>query len=394
MKATTHMLVATGFVATGNVITGNPPQLLAFLVAALTSLLPDIDRPRSRVSRLCPPLSRVISTGSIRRIYQTFGHRTITHSVFAWVGVSVLFLPLKFVPVPGLYGAAVLGYISHALLDTPLLCTFGYTTCPDQSTLQETLNCATPKNVAQLQNVAKSLFTEHNLLKRQFHCPVAPKQLTLDFDLSAQPSSKRAEKATKGYFAKRKNSYGRQLARISVAQTSEILADHLYGGNMLSSTAFKEMVTKMEETLNLSQISTRRCIRLRLDGGFGTDENINFALSRGYRLLVKMYSGNRARKLAKTVDNWQAAKTATPQKNGEKATREVAWITRPHRYCRKTRQIAIRTTNTKTKCGYSYCVIVTTDPNGSLSEILSDYDKRSGIPFTTLNETTHSDCVF
>lgn len=110
MKSTTHIIAATGFVAVGNIVTGNPPQPVPFLVAALTSMLPDIDRPRSKVSRLYPPLSRVL--------YQTVGHRTLTHSVFGWLAVAILFLPLRFIPISGLYSAALLGYISHAIIDT------------------------------------------------------------------------------------------------------------------------------------------------------------------------------------------------------------------------------------------------------------------------------------
>jgi len=110
VKSTTHIVAATGFVAVGNIITGNPPQLPAFLMAALTSMLPDIDRPRSKVSRLCPQFSRVL--------YQTFGHRTITHSIFGWLGIAIIFLPLRFIPIPGIYTAALLGYISHSILDT------------------------------------------------------------------------------------------------------------------------------------------------------------------------------------------------------------------------------------------------------------------------------------
>jgi len=266
-------------------------------------------------------------------------------------------------------------------VDKPLLLAFGYTQCPDQSTLQDTLDAATSESVEQLKGVEVSLFAHHNLFQRQFQQDgEADQLLTIDFDLSAQPSSKRAEKATKGYFAKRKNSYGRQLARISVASTAEVVVDQLYRGNMLSCAAFKEMVHEMEKVLNLGEKSTRRRIRLRLDGGFGTDENINFALSRGYHLLMKVYSGNRARKLAKSIDNWEPAPTTRQQKNGESATREVAWLMNPHRYCRKTRQIAIRTPKPKNKAGYSYRVIVTTDLTGSLDEILNDYDARSGIP--------------
>jgi hypothetical protein len=265
-------------------------------------------------------------------------------------------------------------------VDKPLLLAFGYSCCPDQSTLQDTLDAATEQNVEQLSDVAKSLFAQHNLFGKQFHCPSESQLLTIDFDLSAHPSSQSAEKAAKGYFAKRKNIYGRQLARISVPETAEVVADRLYAGNMLSCTAFKEMVSQMEQTLALNEKPTRRRIRLRLDGGFGTDENINFALSRGYHLLVKMYSGNRARKLAQSVENWEAAPTSGTQKTGESETREAAWLTRPHRYCRKTRQIAIRRPNPKNLSQYSYRVIVTTDLTRPLGEILNDYDRRGGIP--------------
>ena len=119
----------------------------------------------------------------------------------------------------------------------------------------------------QLSSVATSLFARHNLFVRQFQHGSESDSLTIDFDLSAQPSSQFAEKATKGYFAKRRNSYGRQLARISVADTGEIVADQLYAGNTLSCAAFKEIVCQMEAALNLSEKSTRQKIRLRLDGG-------------------------------------------------------------------------------------------------------------------------------
>jgi hypothetical protein len=268
-------------------------------------------------------------------------------------------------------------------IDNPLFLAFGYTDCPDQSVLQDTLNAATSENVEQLRTVANSLFAHHNLLGSQFRLHQTTDILTLDFDLSGQPCSKRSEQAIKGYFAKRHGSYGRQLARVSVAETSEIVTDELYPGNTLSCEVFKEMVYQMERVLSIEDKAPRRQIRLRLDGGFGTDENINFALSRGYQLLVKLYNGNRARKLAKSVENWIAAKTMSQRRNGENATREVGWVTRPHRYCAKTRQLAIRIPNPKCKCGYSYRVIVTTDLCSSLAKILDDYDKRGGAAEST-----------
>ena len=87
------------------------------------------------------------------------------------------------------------------------------------------------------------------------------------------------------------------------------MLDQLYSGNQVSCTAFKEMVYEMEGVLSLDEKANRMRIRLRLDGGFGSDENINFALSRGYGLLIKMYSGNRARVLAESVEKWVSAPT-------------------------------------------------------------------------------------
>ena len=249
-----------------------------------------------------------------------------------------------------------------------------------KSVLQATLNAATAGSVSQLSSVASSLFAQHGLFFPHFQQLPVTESATIDFDLTAQPCSKQAEGAKKGYFAKQKNSYGRQLARVLVADTSEIVLDQLYAGNQVSCTAFKEMVYEMERVLSLDEKANRMRIRLRLDGFFGSDENINFALSRGYGLLIKMYSGNRARVLAKSVEKWVAAPTKRQREKGENATREAAFLTKPHRYCRKTQQVAIRTPNPKNKSGYSYRVIVTTDPDDSLVTILDDYDERGGVP--------------
>jgi hypothetical protein len=138
---------------------------------------------------------------------------------------------------------------------------------------------------------------------------------------------------------------------------------------------FKEMLAKMELALRLETKEQRQSVRLRLDGGFGTDDNINFALWRGYEVLAKMYSGKRARKLVQSVKEWVDVPSATPD-----GPRQAGWVTTPKRYARKTRQIAIRKPNPKKKDGYSYAVIVTTDIECDLNQLLRDYDARSGIP--------------
>jgi len=132
------------------------------------------------------------------------------------------------------------------------------------------------------------------------------------------------------------------------------------------------MIEKMERILNLTDKSQRGLIRLRLDAGFGTDENVNYALWKGYQLLTKMYSAKRAKSLSKSVTEWV---DISPGSGGK--IRQAGWVTKPHRYCKKTKQLAIRTHKDKQ---YQYSVIVTTDMDSDIQTIIDDYDGRSGVP--------------
>ena len=285
---------------------------------------------------------------------------------------------LVFVTLSIVAGSETVYDINQTLrVDQPLLRAFGYSQCADQSVIQETLNAATPDNVTQLEVALQRIWEQNNLTVPLLEGASSKQEVvTIDIDLSGQPASKNAEHSTKGYFAGRKNCYGRQLARVLVPETQEIVTESLYPGYTLSCSVFKETVTKMEQILPLESKAQRSSIRLRLDAGFGTDENINFALWRGYHLLAKIYSGKRATKLAKSVCEW----VDVPSK-ANNTPRQAGWVTTPHRYCRKTKQVAIRTP--KKKGGYAYHVLVTTDANASLSTIITDYDARSGVPEST-----------
>ena len=260
-------------------------------------------------------------------------------------------------------------------VDRPLLRAFGYEKCADQSVIQTTLNAATQENVQQLEDALKAIWDENNLTVSLLEKAQREGKIeTIDMDLSGMPASKNAEESEKGYFAGRRNIYGRQLGRILVPETQEIVADCLYPGNRLSCKVFKDMVKKMEQVLPLDTKVQRRLIRLRLDGGFGTDANINYALWRGYRLLVKMYSGNRAKVLAKSVQEWV---DISPGENN--IPRQAGWVSKPHRYGGKTRQLAIRMPKKK-GAGYKYSVLVTTHMNADIQTTSTDYDGRSGVP--------------
>ena len=258
-------------------------------------------------------------------------------------------------------------------VDRPLLKAFGYSKCADQSVIQDTLNAVTEENVIQMESALKSIWDENNLTVPILeNARIEGRIETIDIDLSGMPASKKSECSTKGYFPEEKNIYGRQLARIVFPKTQEIISESLYPGNKTSCKAFKPMVQKMERILNLTGKSQRELIRLRLDAGFGTDENVNYALWRGYQLLTKMYSGKRAKSLSKSVTEWV---DISPGSNGN--TRQAGWVTKPHRYCKKTKQLAIRTLKDKK---YRYSVIVTTDMDSGIQTIIDDYDGRSGVP--------------
>lgn len=176
--------------------------------------------------------------------------------------------------------------------------------------------------------------------------------------------------------ANKKNQYTRQLARVLVPSTSEIVTQSLYYGNTPPCSVFKEMVYKTEHHLKLSTKAKRQQILLRLDAGFGSDNNINFAFWRGYHLTAKIYSSKRAKKLAKSVSEWVAVPS-----EADNTQREAGFVTKTHRYCRKTVQVAVRTP--KKKGGYAYSVLVTTRLDATLDYIVTLYDKRSGVPEST-----------
>ncbi len=91
------------------------------LAASLLSLLPDIDHPESLAGRIFPPVSKYLQ--------RKYGHRTVTHSLFAVLALSVLILPVLFLPSPpcqggsggsgagGVYAALLLAYASHIFID-------------------------------------------------------------------------------------------------------------------------------------------------------------------------------------------------------------------------------------------------------------------------------------
>ncbi len=108
MTLGTHLAFASALYLGGAALFGYRPDPVGWALAAVASLLPDVDLPTAKIGRLffwlAVPLER------------RFGHRTITHSVVGLATVAALAVPLWFI-TPLYFWAVVGGYWSHLWLD-------------------------------------------------------------------------------------------------------------------------------------------------------------------------------------------------------------------------------------------------------------------------------------
>lgn len=228
--------------------------------------------------------------------------------------------------------------------DPALQLAFGRAGCAQHATIHDTLQACQPDNVIQLRAAFTELFRQHSwACRHDFNQQV----LILDLDLSGERTSKRAEPATKGYFAGHRNAYGRQHGRVLAAQYDEIVVDHLYAGSTSLSSVMVAVIQEAEDVLRLSP-EQRQQVVIRIDSAGGGEERIDWLLEQGYRVHIKMFSWKRAAKLAQSVQVWHPS-PGHPN-------REVGLVCRAHPFARPTIQVAVR--SAKAKGGWSYHVIV------------------------------------
>jgi inner membrane protein len=106
MMAITHVAFSTSLTSLA-LGTANPEVLG---VAALASLLPDLDTSKSLIGRLFFPLSRWLEARTV--------HRGITHSFFATGVLTLTTYPLAAVGYPQLWHSLILGYFLGWFADT------------------------------------------------------------------------------------------------------------------------------------------------------------------------------------------------------------------------------------------------------------------------------------
>jgi hypothetical protein len=249
--------------------------------------------------------------------------------------------------------------------DLPLQQAFGHD-CADQSTVADTLNAFTKEAVGELRRAVEAI---HYQQGRVFHHDFDKELLILEVDLTGLAASKKAEGSTKGYFPGKRNRRGRQLVRVTASQYGEVIFEKLYPGNTTSKEVLKETLTEVERILGLDHKKRKRTL-IRLDGGFGTDANLNWLCWRGYQFITKGYSANRAKKVAKSVpeEDWR---------EGPTRGQELGLPQRPHRYGRRTKTVVRRWRDEKGELHQD--LLITTLVDLSREEIAKLYDRRGGM---------------
>ena len=237
--------------------------------------------------------------------------------------------------------------------DVPLQRAFGRDRCADQSTIQRTLNALTEENVAQLREAVEAIGRGRWAV---FSHDFEKEMLTLEVDLTGlRASRKDSEGSTKGYFLGKRNSTGRQLVRVSTPDYKEVLFQKLYPGNTTSCEVLKRTIGEVERILGLQEEdrTKRQRTLIRLDGGFGTDANLNWLMWRGYEFIAKGYGGKRAAKLAESVpeeEGWA---------DGPTEGQDLGVPSTPHRYARRSKTVVRRWFDEKSNRPYKDYLVST-----------------------------------
>src|SRR5919204_5662893 len=196
---------------------------------------------------------------------------------------------------------------------------FGRTGCADQSTIARTLRACTPDNVAQLERVSWYYLKRYGATP---HHRFTERRLWVDVDITPMPIGAKAEGSERTWMGRNRSKTGRKTLRITASPYRELLHETLLRGKETAVPALKAALLEVETHLGWTR-ERRAQIVLRLDGGFGTTEVLNWLLSRGYQVVATSSNQGRVQKLRQAIGPWQP--TSSPG-------REIAAVLKPHRF--------------------------------------------------------------
>jgi hypothetical protein len=243
---------------------------------------------------------------------------------------------------------------------------FGRNGCAEQSTISDTLDACDAQTNAQMRAALRTI-----LLRRGQGCrhDYTRQRQVLDVDMTGWPGGCQGEGVEKAFFPDKVHRRGRQLGRVLATRYEEVVVDRLYPGKRQLESCLVGLIGEAEEILALrgegKEIQNKReNTVLRVDGGGGTEADINWMLSRGYTLMVKLHNAKRSSKLARSVETW-----VSDEKVPE---RQIGWVTQPTPYVLPTRQLAIRHRKRGAKHSdeFGYSVLVFNSSDATLAELL------------------------
>lgn len=154
---------------------------------------------------------------------------------------------------------------------------FGRTGCAEQSTIARTLQASTAETVDPLSRVS------WYYLKRYGQTPhhrFTERLLWVDVDVTPLPIGAQADGSERTWMGRNRSKTGRKVLRWTASAYREILHETLLRGKASAVPALQAALGALETRLGWTRERRQRIV-LRLDGGFGTTEVLNWLLSRG-----------------------------------------------------------------------------------------------------------------
>jgi len=144
----------------------------------------------------------------------------------------------------------------------------------------------------------------------------------------------------------------------------------LYPGNQTSEKSLFKTIEQVEALLPINDRHHRGGVLIRLDAGFGNDQNINWLLHRGYQVLSKHKSSKRASLIASQTDEWHSL-------DDRKWIAEVS-KSLCHRYYRRTQTSVLCWYNPRRNV-FKYALLICSLLDLDLFQMSHLYDERASM---------------
>lgn len=149
---------------------------------------------------------------------------------------------------------------------------FGRTGCADQSTIARTLRACTVDTIAELERVSWYYLKRYGATPRH---RFSEDLLWVDVDLTPMPIGAKAEGSERTWMGRNRSKTGRKTLRITASTYRAILHETLLRGKATAVPALKAALQEVETHWGWTR-ERRAQIVLRMDGGFGTTEVLNW----------------------------------------------------------------------------------------------------------------------